>query len=298
MGSQWSELFLACFLERPVPVPLVATRVSLVLLLALLLQVILVAPGEAAKIRFGSRETLHVIAKTNIFNRGEPLSLCYKSYTYYLIAGLYTTDELVLCDVSKDHYLPMPPHDEIEQLQKAKLLPNPLPAYKRPLVDYLIGYSLWICLPFIALLTFFAARREKAQAATDDPLLRDTVRSVMARMIVCSTHSRMTIAIARETYMRMFNEPIPEDALAADVNWVRNEPAAYDGFIGAAGRKFPKPVRLSLLRLAAGLVMVRGELQPDEQAAIDQLAHRLGVSRKDHRTIVEGFRPPRSAAAV
>jgi hypothetical protein len=260
-----------------------------VLALALVFQATLVNAANAYKVRFGANEELHVIAPTGLVNDGRALSLCYKAYTFFLLAGVYTTDELVLCDGSK-HYRRLPPSDKIAQLQNANLLPKPLPTYERPTVDYVIGYGLWVIVPFVAFFTFLSTRREKAGAQANGALLRVTVRRIMARMVGCSTNRDRTINLAAATYLRMFNEPLRQDEFSADFAFVRNEPAAYDGFMGAMGRKLPKPLKLNLLRLATALVMVSGDLQPSEQAAVAHLAHRLNISPKDNEAIALSLR--------
>lgn len=102
--------------------------------------------AEAARYRFGTDEALHAYAKTGMTHEKKPVSLCYKSSTYNVFAPVYTTDEMVLCDEKKKLYWPVPTGERLSKLQALGLMPKPLPAYERPPLDYVVGYSLWIAL--------------------------------------------------------------------------------------------------------------------------------------------------------
>lgn len=102
--------------------------------------------AEAARYRFGADESLHAYAKTGMTHEKKPVSLCYKASTYNVFAPVYTTDEMVLCDEKKKLYWPVPTGERLNKLQALGLMPKPLPAYERPTLDYVVGYSLWIAL--------------------------------------------------------------------------------------------------------------------------------------------------------
>lgn len=265
---------------------------SFVITLCLILSGLLVSPASARRYRHGPDEALHVIVKTGVVSSdGAALFVCYKTYTYYLLAGLYTNDELVLCEGETKRYWALPPAAELASMQKAGLLPDPLPTYRRPVLDYVIGYSFWLILAALLPLSLLLKRRKKSANKFEDTILRSATRRVMARMIVGSPHSiESSTALARQIFAKLFNEPMREEEFAADLTWVRNEPAAYDGFIAAAGRKFDGPTKLGLLRVAAAIVMVDGTLEHHEEEAISQLANRFGVSQNDTRGLVENLR--------
>jgi hypothetical protein len=96
--------------------------------------------------------------------KGEALALGYVTTTHsfmlpYRLSGDYV---LVVKASARDlrggavnvfHRLPK---EKIEQMQRAGALPNPLPAYRHTIVDYLMGYVLWWCIPVtIAFVAFF-----------------------------------------------------------------------------------------------------------------------------------------------
>ena len=125
--------------------------------------------ADAARYRFGTDESLTAYAKTGMTHELKPVDLCYKTKTINVFAPVYTSDEMVLCDVSKKTYWPIPTGERLKTLQRAGLLPNPLPAYTRPLLDYLFGFSLWIALAgfglFAGISVMFGSRSQEDSAS-------------------------------------------------------------------------------------------------------------------------------------
>jgi hypothetical protein len=96
--------------------------------------------------------------------KGEALSLGYVTTTHsfmlpYKMSGDYV---LVVRSSARDirggagdvfHRLPK---EKIAQMQRAGALPNPLPAYRHTIFDYLMATILWWCIPVtIAFVAFF-----------------------------------------------------------------------------------------------------------------------------------------------
>lgn len=81
---------------------------------------------------------------------GEELFLAYKTTSQFLFFGLYLSDDGYVLGIKGQYgrYYPLS-SKQINDLQEAGQLPSPLPAYKIPWTDYLIGYSLWFILPLI-----------------------------------------------------------------------------------------------------------------------------------------------------
>jgi hypothetical protein len=103
---------------------------------------------EAARGRvfFGKNETLHRLADVPLKGPdGEALALSFKTSTLFLGLGLYCKDDGYVLAKASDpsFFLPMPAAETIPQMQAAGLLPQPLPSYKVPAWDYVVGYSLW-----------------------------------------------------------------------------------------------------------------------------------------------------------
>lgn len=104
---------------------------------------------------FGKSEGIKCIQPVNEppaskqgFSSNKPhYELCYKYTMYFVFAGIGLSDDGFVLAVGDGatQYIPLD-KTKIEELQKAGYLPNPLPAYSIPAMQYLIGYSLWILL--------------------------------------------------------------------------------------------------------------------------------------------------------
>lgn len=268
------------------------SRLSPVLALALFAAALMLpSSADAAKLYFGSDEKLHVLAETQITNEGKPISLCYKAYTYFLIGGVYTTDEYVLCEGgTSTRYWPLPQGDRLANLQQQGLLPSPLPAYTRPTIDYLAGYSLWLLIVFVAAWGYLDSRRTKAAAPRKLAQLKTTMRRVLASVTLASAAPDHSAAVARQIHQQVFGEPLAEGDFAEDLAWVQREPAAFEGFLGAMGRQFDKNARDMLLRAAAQVAIADGKLENAEAMALRYVAEKLGLKPKEADAFVQSLR--------
>lgn len=261
--------------------------------------ILLPASAEAAKLHFGPDESLHVIAETRLLDGSKPLSLCYKTYTYFVLAGVYTTDEYVLCEGgTSKRYAPLPRGDELAKLQQQGLLPSPLPAYTRPTLDYVFGYSLWLLIVGVAAWTYFETRRSKVGAPKKLALLKTTSRRVMARVASASAAPERGAAVAHQIYQQLFGEPLAEAEFAADMTWVQNEPAAFDGFVGAMSRQFDNSAKAILLRAAAHVAMADGALEGREEDTLRRLAGKLGFKAKEAEAFLTALRQQTPASGT
>jgi len=183
----------------------------------------------------------------------------------------------------------MPTGVQLSNFQQQGLLPSPLPAYTRDAIDYLIGFSLWLILALLPLGALFDHYRRKAQAPKQLALLKSTARRVMARVASTSAAPERA-ALARQIYQQLFMEPLAEAEFAADMDWVRNEPAACDGFLGSMGRKFNGSTKLLLLRASASVAMANGQLPAGEAEALGHIAGKLGMKPKEVQKYLAALR--------
>jgi len=110
------------------------------------------APAQAAKWMVGKDETTHKIQDIELQGaEGEALYLSYKTTSYFLGAGIFMKDDGYVLGVvgEKGSFYPFPAVDEVKNFQELDLLPNPLPNYEIPLINWLVGFSLWIILAVI-----------------------------------------------------------------------------------------------------------------------------------------------------
>jgi hypothetical protein len=115
-------------------------------MLAVLALMLASASDAQARVMFGADETIHIIGPTN----DPEVNLGYLTSTYFLLAGCYVEDKGYVLTKKGDRKTYQPLDDKLKaELQAAGILPNPLPAYKLGIFDYLLGYSLWIILAFV-----------------------------------------------------------------------------------------------------------------------------------------------------
>ncbi|CAN5264885.1 hypothetical protein BH10PSE9_BH10PSE9_08980 [soil metagenome] len=125
------------------------------------------ASNAAHAAMFGKDETIHFIQDVSITSQdNKPLFLGYKTTTNWILAGVSISDDGYVFGLREDHskYIETTP-DEIAKFQKSGLLPDPLPPYKIPLIEYILGYSLWIVIPIVALVYLIGWMRKRKTPA-------------------------------------------------------------------------------------------------------------------------------------
>lgn len=125
------------------------------------------ASNAAHAAMFGKDEKIHFIQDVEITSQEkQPLFLGFKTTTTWLLGGVSISDDGYVFGVRADHtkYIETTP-EEIANFQKSGLLPNPLPPYKIPLIDTILGYSLWIIIPIVAIFYLIGWMRKRKTAA-------------------------------------------------------------------------------------------------------------------------------------
>ena len=134
-------------------------------ILAVFIVMAVSSQGAHATLYFGTWDKVQHLQDLNAKGpKGEALSLGYVTTTHSFILPYKMTGDYVLLvrgggrDLSGRpiNVYDTLPREKIEQMQRSGALPNPLPAYRHTIVDYLMGYILWWCVPVtIAFVVFF-----------------------------------------------------------------------------------------------------------------------------------------------
>lgn len=98
---------------------------------------------------FGKEEKLHCLVDVPLKGaREEELCVAYKTTMYAVLAPAYFRDDgyVLAAKGGGTTYYPLPEGAELATLQTAGVLPNPLPPYQIPPLDYAFGYLLWSAL--------------------------------------------------------------------------------------------------------------------------------------------------------
>lgn len=147
-------------------------RRSQLLLLTSVLLFTFHGQAHAGALRFGIDETLHHLQDVKLEGpKGEKLFLGHKSAIRFFVAGVYIRDDGYVLGIvgGEKGYYPMPEGAELARLQQLGLLPKPLPEYTLGVIDYAIGYSLWLVIAIIVLWIFLGSvfRRRKRTAGAE-----------------------------------------------------------------------------------------------------------------------------------
>ncbi len=126
--------------------------------------------------RFGEADNFHKIQDLSVppelagefpadWSKG--IELDSHTVTHWLGGGAWLEDKGYAIKIrGEDRYWPVNSR-MTKELQDLSILPNPLPKYEIPVMDYVFGYSLWIVIAVLALWYGVAAmlKRKKVEAA-------------------------------------------------------------------------------------------------------------------------------------
>jgi hypothetical protein len=143
--------------------------------------VLMGVPGEDAHAaRFGTQDSYQHLQDINDKGpKGEALSLGYVTTTHSFILPYKMTGNYVLVvrgagrdsrgrPIGISHPLSQ---ERIDQMQRTDALPNPLPAYRHTIFEYLFAYILWWCIPVtFALVMFFQMLAARFRTRGEAPL--------------------------------------------------------------------------------------------------------------------------------
>ena len=140
-----------------------------------------VSSQDAHALRFGTRDSVQRLQDLRVRGPdGEALSLGYVTTTHSFMLPYQMTGDYVLVvrGQAKDlngrardvfHKLT---NEKIGQMQRAGVLPNPLPAARHTIFDYLMGYVLWwsfplvfVCIGFFSMLGIGSRTRGETRPA-------------------------------------------------------------------------------------------------------------------------------------
>jgi len=109
--------------------------------------------AHAGTLRFGTNQSIRTIESSSLKGpKGEELYIGNIVETHYFLLGIYVKDGGYALGVKGkgDTFYPMPEGIKLKAAQAAGLLPIELPKYELGLMDYAIGYSLWLAILAIA----------------------------------------------------------------------------------------------------------------------------------------------------
>ena len=244
---------------------------------------------EAAQFGFGDDGRVTPIQDVKLKGpQGEALTLAYKTSSKWFLLGLYLRDDGYVLGVKNEpgryHALS---GDQIERWQMSGLLPKPLPAYNIAMIDYVLGYSMWIVagLVFFGLAGFGWAARSKKKRV--DREVRIAVRRTLAKAILSDgSVDRSERIAAQNVYAQLFAENLSPVELARDIAWVSENPVGYDLYIDTMAANLPSDAKIILVQAFTHIIGIDSELHEGERVEFEKFAARVGVDEKDKAGII------------
>ncbi len=140
--------------------------------------------AHAARLHFGNKDELRILQDVSVTSpKGEDLFLAHRITTTYFLLGVWVQDNgYVLAIKGGEGYYPMPDDKTLKLMQAAKLLPNPLPAYKLREIDYIMGYSMYIFILVIGVWVLFQKTFGRKKQSSQPPAI-DAKKSPMENAI-------------------------------------------------------------------------------------------------------------------
>ena len=149
------------------------------------------------KLMFGWDEQIECIQPIGVKGHdGEALCLAYKTSKLFVGAGVYLRDDGYVLGVVSKHgsFYPLPDGAKVKAWQAEGMLPDPLPGYSVPFIEYAFGYSLWIVLAGVvawALVQRALTKRRHASYATTPVSLGPPQLETDGDRFITSTASAM-----------------------------------------------------------------------------------------------------------
>lgn len=122
--------------------------------------------AHAGLLTFGTQDKINHLQTIGMKGpNGEPLYLGFLTSTHSFLLPYSMSDGGYVFGIHgvSDKYYPLAA-EKLQQMQRAGVLPTPLPVYRKSTIDYVFGYALWPALLIIGVMCFFQSRRRDSEA--------------------------------------------------------------------------------------------------------------------------------------
>ncbi len=248
-----------------------------------------IGDAHAARYRFGDQDQVHFVQEMDLAGpNSEDLFLGRKITTKFFIAGAYLTDHgFVLGVRGKKGYYALTP-EKLATLQAAGHLPDPLPEYQISTWDYIIGYSLWLILGAVVLLSLLGVIWNNFKAKRRTKALQRDMRRVLAKAIMSDGQvDNRELVAANTLYEQFFGVPFSKQDFATEMKWVKENSGSWDKYVRKLNRTFPQPLKVACVRAFTFILLSDENLQQSERAELEQFARNLGFGDNDIKMLIQ-----------
>jgi tetratricopeptide (TPR) repeat protein len=224
-------------------------------------------PAHAAKVMFGTRDTLEKIQDVTITGpKGEKLYLGYKFSIHSFIAPYWLSDDGYILGIDGVKSYFKLSDEQIKNFQASGALPKPLPPYEIGFVHYAFGNLAWIVLACIGVGIWFSMRADRK---------KDAARPIAAAGIAHAEAGNYDAAIAA------YDKALAMAPKFVDVNMARGDAQYRKGAIDHAISDYSKVINTN--KKHADALLQRG-LAFRDKGLVDQSISDLSraIKVQDH----------------
>jgi tellurite resistance protein len=234
---------------------------------------------------FGSRDEI-ICLEDVILVENNDQSLCIAEYNVYkfFFAGISTNSKLVIAHKNENIYYEIPTGSELEYLQNEGFLPNPLPTYSRPILDYLKGYSLWILLAiigFMYLLVKIVKRQDQRLSGAQlyevffTPMLR---RVLVAAMLSDGAIDEDERNVIKNVHRLITGIDMTEVELETVIAALMKEQEPVEKALEQVSKILTDNEKKLLVTAAIMVLSADGKVEASEESFLVQVANALSIS--------------------
>lgn len=233
---------------------------------------------------FGASDDLDCVQDTPIRIEGQNWCVAEYTETYYFLAGVWTSGRIVLGAPSANTYMDMPKGDSLKNFQASGMLPDPLPKYAGTLLDYLVGFSLWIFLGVVGLVIFLGRAISSNGDEADEEVVnfRVAVQQGVTQIIVSVVSADGKVEndekqIAREIHDKFCDSPLTDNDFDEALKSRSESQDHLIEYLDALKDSLNEEGKAMLVDCAIMAAAADGEIQDDEKELIERIAVVLGV---------------------
>lgn len=194
-----------------------------------------------------------------------------------------------------NRYYTIPIGKELKTLQDEGLLPNPLPTYSRPILDYIYGYSLWILLAVIVciyLLVKMVGGRDRTPSRLhkqDVIFASDLRRVLVAAMLSDGSIEEEEKNTIKSVHKHIIGADMSDTELEAVIEALIKEDEPVKKALEQTSENLTENEKKLLVTASMMVLCADGKIEESEMSFIVGVANALSMPQAQFREILSKF---------